>query len=89
MAFCTKLGGHLKQGVIRNGNVPVTSMLSSLRYMSTKLYIGGKYKYLSDCFIFLLFAVVNVLLLYICFIFYISFNVLVTVDFGPRSITWN
>ncbi|CAH2052884.1 unnamed protein product, partial [Thlaspi arvense] len=37
MAFCTKLGGHLKQ----NRNVPVTSMLGSLRDMSTKLFIGG------------------------------------------------
>ncbi|CAL9241487.1 unnamed protein product [Arabidopsis halleri] len=41
MAFCTKLGGHLKQGVFQNRNVPVTSMLGSLRHMSTKLYIGG------------------------------------------------
>ncbi|XP_010481341.1 PREDICTED: 40S ribosomal protein S19, mitochondrial [Camelina sativa] len=41
MAFCTKLGGLLKQGVVQNRNVPLTSMLTSLRYMSTKLYIGG------------------------------------------------
>ncbi|XP_010494963.1 PREDICTED: 40S ribosomal protein S19, mitochondrial [Camelina sativa] len=41
MAFCTKLGGHLKQGVVQTRNVPFTSMLTSLRYMSTKLYIGG------------------------------------------------
>ncbi|KAF2550811.1 hypothetical protein F2Q68_00034793 [Brassica cretica] len=33
MAVCTKLG------VLQNRNVPVTSML---RYMSTKLFIGGK-----------------------------------------------
>ncbi|WZZ31200.1 hypothetical protein YC2023_014601 [Brassica napus] len=35
MAFCTKLG------ILQNRNVPVTSMLGSLRYMSTKLFIGG------------------------------------------------
>jgi len=69
MAFCTKLGGHWKQGV----NVPVSSMLGSLRYMSTKLYIGGKYNFLSDCFIFLLFAAVDVF-----FLLYSSLNVLVT-----------
>lgn len=42
MAFCNKLGGLLKHGVAQNGNVPVTSMLGSLRYMSTKLFVGGK-----------------------------------------------
>uniref|UniRef100_A0A1J3K3A2 40S ribosomal protein S19, mitochondrial n=1 Tax=Noccaea caerulescens TaxID=107243 RepID=A0A1J3K3A2_NOCCA len=41
MSFCNKLGGHWKQSVFRNRNVPVTSMLGSLRYMGTKLYIGG------------------------------------------------
>ncbi|KAH0855279.1 hypothetical protein HID58_011696 [Brassica napus] len=35
MAFCTKLG------ILQNRSVPVTSMLGSLRYMSTKLFIGG------------------------------------------------
>lgn len=53
MAFCTKLGGQLKQGVFQNRNVPVTSMLGSLRYMSTKIYIGGKHKFLSDGFRFI------------------------------------
>ena len=35
MAFCTKLD------FLQNTSVPVTSMLGSLRYMSTKLFIGG------------------------------------------------
>ncbi|CAG7883019.1 unnamed protein product [Brassica rapa] len=35
MAFCTKLG------ILQNRSVPVTSMLGSLRYMPTKLFIGG------------------------------------------------
>uniref|UniRef100_A0A0D2ZXI8 Uncharacterized protein n=1 Tax=Brassica oleracea var. oleracea TaxID=109376 RepID=A0A0D2ZXI8_BRAOL len=43
MAFCKSLGGLLRQGVVsQTGNVPVTSMLGSLRYMSTKLFVGGK-----------------------------------------------
>jgi len=42
MAFCNKLGGLLRQNISSNGNVPVTSMLGSLRLMSTKLFIGGK-----------------------------------------------
>ncbi|KAF8046448.1 hypothetical protein N665_3691s0002 [Sinapis alba] len=42
MAFCKSLGGLLRQGVVtQTGNVPVTSMLGSLRYMSTKLFVGG------------------------------------------------
>ncbi|EOA13998.1 hypothetical protein CARUB_v10027130mg [Capsella rubella] len=36
MAFCTKIGCHLKQGVVQNRTI-----LGSLRYMSTKIYIGG------------------------------------------------
>ncbi|CDY53209.1 BnaC03g74030D [Brassica napus] len=35
MAFCTKLG------FLQNRSVSLTSMLGSLRYMSTKLFIGG------------------------------------------------
>lgn len=43
MAFCNKLGGLLRQGAVtQTGKVPVTSMLGSLRLMSTKLFIGGK-----------------------------------------------
>ncbi|CAH2052883.1 unnamed protein product [Thlaspi arvense] len=41
MAFCNKLSGILRQGVTQSSNVPVTSMLGSLRYMSTKLFVGG------------------------------------------------
>ncbi|KAG2325919.1 hypothetical protein Bca4012_040391 [Brassica carinata] len=42
MAFCKSLGGLLRQGAVtQTGNVPVTSMLGSLRYMSTKLFVGG------------------------------------------------
>ncbi|XP_010512958.1 PREDICTED: glycine-rich RNA-binding protein 4, mitochondrial-like [Camelina sativa] len=41
MAFCNKLSGILRQGVSHSSNVPVTSMLGSLRYMSTKLFVGG------------------------------------------------
>lgn len=44
MAFRKSLGGLLRQGsVSQTGNVPVQSMLGSLRYMSTKLFVGGKY----------------------------------------------
>lgn len=44
MAFCKSLGGLLRQGAVsQTGNVPVQSMLGSLRYMSTKLFVGGKY----------------------------------------------
>ncbi|CAN6812029.1 unnamed protein product [Brassica oleracea] len=35
MAFCTKLG------FLQNRSISLTSMLGSLRYMSTKLFIGG------------------------------------------------
>ncbi|CAA7042482.1 unnamed protein product [Microthlaspi erraticum] len=41
MAFCNKLSGFLRQGVSQSSNVPVTSMLGSLRYMSTKIFVGG------------------------------------------------
>ncbi|XP_020874692.1 glycine-rich RNA-binding protein 2, mitochondrial isoform X2 [Arabidopsis lyrata subsp. lyrata] len=41
MAFCNKLGGLLRQNITPIGNVPVTSMLGSLRLMSTKLFVGG------------------------------------------------
>ncbi|KAF8048841.1 hypothetical protein N665_2379s0003 [Sinapis alba] len=42
MAFCKSLGGLLRQGAVsQTGNVPVQSMLGSLRYMSTKLFVGG------------------------------------------------
>lgn len=49
MAFCNKLSGFLRQGVSQSSNVPVTSMLGSLRYMSTKLFVGGKYVYNCKC----------------------------------------
>ncbi|VVB01261.1 unnamed protein product [Arabis nemorensis] len=39
MAFCNKFGGLMK--LSQTGNVPVTSMIGSLRYMSTKLFVGG------------------------------------------------
>ncbi|XP_010450153.1 PREDICTED: glycine-rich RNA-binding protein 2, mitochondrial-like [Camelina sativa] len=42
MSFCNKLGGLLRQNITPSGgNVPVTSMLGSLRLMSTKLFVGG------------------------------------------------
>ncbi|KAG2267041.1 hypothetical protein Bca52824_074120 [Brassica carinata] len=42
MAFCKNLGGLLRQGTVsQTGNVPVQSMLGSLLYMSTKLFVGG------------------------------------------------
>ncbi|CAD5323963.1 unnamed protein product [Arabidopsis thaliana] len=41
MAFCNKLSGILRQGVSQSSNGPVTSMLGSLRYMSSKLFVGG------------------------------------------------
>ncbi|CAN8268649.1 unnamed protein product [Cochlearia groenlandica] len=42
MAFCNKLSCILRQGGVSQGsNVAVTSMLGSLRYMSTKLFVGG------------------------------------------------
>uniref|UniRef100_A0A1J3F071 Glycine-rich RNA-binding protein 2, mitochondrial n=2 Tax=Noccaea caerulescens TaxID=107243 RepID=A0A1J3F071_NOCCA len=42
MAFSNKLGGLLRQGSLSQaGNVSVTSMLGSLRMMSTKLFVGG------------------------------------------------
>ncbi|KAG2314518.1 hypothetical protein Bca4012_065214 [Brassica carinata] len=42
MAFCKSLGGLLRQGAVsQTGNVPVQSMLGSLRYMSTKIFVGG------------------------------------------------
>ncbi|KAL1197193.1 Glycine-rich RNA-binding protein 4 [Cardamine amara subsp. amara] len=42
MAFCNKLSGILRQGVSQSSNVPMTtSMLGSLRYMSSKLFVGG------------------------------------------------
>ncbi|CAN8324354.1 unnamed protein product [Cochlearia groenlandica] len=43
MAFCKNLSGLLRQGVISrtNTSVPVQSLFGSLRYMSTKLFVGG------------------------------------------------
>ncbi|CAL9085917.1 unnamed protein product [Musa textilis] len=46
MAFCSKLGGLIRQGLLRNGvaGVPTEAMhlLNSARYMSsTKLFVGG------------------------------------------------
>ncbi|XP_010532757.1 PREDICTED: glycine-rich RNA-binding protein 2, mitochondrial [Tarenaya hassleriana] len=41
MAFCNKLGGLLRNTVSHNAQAPVSSMLGSLRYMSTKLFVGG------------------------------------------------
>uniref|UniRef100_A0A1J3CJ77 Glycine-rich RNA-binding protein 2, mitochondrial n=1 Tax=Noccaea caerulescens TaxID=107243 RepID=A0A1J3CJ77_NOCCA len=42
MAFSNKLGGLLRQGCLSQaGNGSVTSMLGSLRMMSTKLFVGG------------------------------------------------
>ncbi|KAF8393999.1 hypothetical protein HHK36_020201 [Tetracentron sinense] len=45
MAFCSRIGSLLRQGISQNsvsiGQVPVTSMLNTIRCMSTKLFIGG------------------------------------------------
>lgn len=61
MAFCNKLSGILRQGVSQSSNVPVTSMLGSLRYMSTKLFIGGKCIYNLNFLLLVLYSL-NVLL---------------------------
>ncbi|KAL0847551.1 hypothetical protein Bca101_020797 [Brassica carinata] len=42
MAFCKSLGGKLRQGAVsQTSNVLVQSMLGSLWYISTKLFVGG------------------------------------------------
>ncbi|EEF39662.1 glycine-rich RNA-binding protein 2, mitochondrial [Ricinus communis] len=42
MAFCNKIGSLVRQSVAQNGKVPVSSMLNSIRCMSSsKLFIGG------------------------------------------------
>ena len=42
MAFCNKVGGLLRLSVSQNGQVPIASMLNSVRYMSSsKLFVGG------------------------------------------------
>ncbi|KDP39332.1 hypothetical protein JCGZ_01089 [Jatropha curcas] len=42
MAFCNKLGSLVRQSISQNGQVPVNSMLNSIRCMSSsKLFIGG------------------------------------------------
>ncbi|PON55614.1 Splicing factor-like protein [Parasponia andersonii] len=42
MAFCGKFGGLLRQSVSQNVPSPLTSMLNSVRYMSSsKLFVGG------------------------------------------------
>ncbi|KAE8076337.1 hypothetical protein FH972_014996 [Carpinus fangiana] len=42
MAFCNKVGSLLRHSVSQNGQASVTSMLNSVRYMSSsKLFIGG------------------------------------------------
>ena len=59
MAFCKNLGGLLRQGAVsQTGNVPVQSMLGSLRYMSTKLFVGGKY---------LFFVLMKIEMFFLCF----------------------
>jgi len=55
MAFCNKLSGILRQGVSQSSNGPVTSMLGSLRYMSSKLFVGGKYLYILTLLLLLVF----------------------------------
>ncbi|THU72923.1 hypothetical protein C4D60_Mb04t17340 [Musa balbisiana] len=45
MAFCSKLGGLIRQGLMRNGVAggpnEAMHLLNSARYMSTKLFVGG------------------------------------------------
>ncbi|KAJ4798489.1 Glycine-rich RNA-binding protein [Rhynchospora pubera] len=45
MAFSNKLGNLVRQGFltggVHGGPVPSTNLLTSVRYMSTKLFIGG------------------------------------------------
>lgn len=42
MAFCGKIGGLLRQGMSQNVQSPMTSLLNSVRYMSSsKLFVGG------------------------------------------------
>ncbi|XP_021888963.1 glycine-rich RNA-binding protein 2, mitochondrial-like [Carica papaya] len=42
MAFCNKLGNLVKQSISQNGQVPVASLLNSIRcFSSSKLFIGG------------------------------------------------
>ncbi|XP_059448931.1 glycine-rich RNA-binding protein 2, mitochondrial-like [Corylus avellana] len=41
MAFCNKVGSLLRHSVSQNGQASTTSMLNSVRYMSSKLFIGG------------------------------------------------
>ncbi|KAJ3708608.1 hypothetical protein LUZ61_012313 [Rhynchospora tenuis] len=45
MAFSNKLGNLVRQGFltggVHGGPVPPTSLLTSVRYMSTKLFVGG------------------------------------------------
>lgn len=46
MAFCSKLGGLIRQGLMRNGVAggpnEAMHLLNSARYMSTKLFVGGR-----------------------------------------------
>ncbi|KAB5516190.1 hypothetical protein DKX38_026838 [Salix brachista] len=42
MAFCNKFGSLVRQSISQNGQVPMASMLNSIRCMSSsKLFIGG------------------------------------------------
>ncbi|XP_010551665.1 PREDICTED: glycine-rich RNA-binding protein 2, mitochondrial-like [Tarenaya hassleriana] len=41
MAFCNKLSGLLRNTVTQNAQAPVSSLLCSVRYMSTKIFVGG------------------------------------------------
>ncbi|KAJ7957249.1 putative Glycine-rich RNA-binding protein [Quillaja saponaria] len=42
MAFCSKIGNLLRQSAAQNRQVPTSSMLNSIRCMSSsKLFIGG------------------------------------------------
>ncbi|KAJ7979181.1 putative Glycine-rich RNA-binding protein [Quillaja saponaria] len=42
MSFCGKIGTLLRQSAAQNGQVPMTSMLNSIRCMSSsKLFVGG------------------------------------------------
>lgn len=46
MAFCSKIGNLVRQGVLKNGvscgSVPMMHLRNSTCYMSTKLFIGGR-----------------------------------------------
>ena len=55
MAFRNMLGSLVRQGNLAGGvlggPVPTSSMLNSVRYMATKLFVGGTYllKLISMC----------------------------------------